>query len=355
MMAAKRGLRWWRQRVASRVRVARRGGGGPALDAADAGVRPGDGRGEPFSFAVSVRSLPKHEADPSPIEDAWASHVERTGAGALLRCAIADGASTSYLGGLWARMLVEELARLPDRSSAPQSHGYPPTVDEWERISPVHDLLERLPDASLSAPPAIRIPIHPPAGAALSPDRFDQAVRWVRAYWPPLMAAYEAHREAVGRPLRFYEDEAFAAGAAATVAVLSLTAGPGDRRGGEWSCLAVGDSCVFQVRGKALLAAFPLSSSASFTRRPSLVRTGSGILGQPAVTATRGSWRRGDVFLLATDALAQWILRDVESGGRRWLALPEQTVAGFAGLVQASRAARVMENDDTALISVRAG
>src|SRR5215468_4746653 len=40
---------------------------------------------------------------------------------------------------------------------------------------------------------------------------------------------------------------------------------------GAWSALAVGDSCIFQVRKDALVQAFPMERSDSFGNHPSLI------------------------------------------------------------------------------------
>lgn len=338
--------------------------------AEDAGRRLAGRRGLDPPFCVDFFSVARREAHPVPTEDAWASVVV---AGAhkgtrQLRCAVADGASTSYLGGLWARILVEELVRLPDRASAAPAAGYLRPVDEWARISPLHDLRPSpLPVAAggrgeLQGAGYVEIPAHGATGSPLTADRFTAAVESAQQHWPALMRVYTLHRETSGRPLRFYEDEAFVAGAAATVAVLSVTAPPARRPplrwfrrrgGGEWNCLALGDSCLFHVRGERLVCSFPLTSSAAFTSRPELVRSSRGARRQPRPTATRGRWQRGDMFLLATDALAQWILREVEAGGREWLVLRQASTEQFARLVESARMRKVMDNDDAALVRAR--
>jgi len=340
--------------------------------AADPGRRLAGRRGPGPQFRVDFLSVARREAHPVPTEDAWASAVVDGAHGGprQLRCAVADGASTSYLGGLWARILVEELVRLPDRTSAAPAAGYLRPVDEWARISPLHDLRPApVPVATggregREGDRYVEIPASGATGSPLTADRFATAVEWAQHHWPALMSVYEQHRETSGRPLRFYEDEAFVAGAAATVAVLSVTASPARRAplrwfrrrdGGEWTCLAVGDSCLFHIRGERLLSSFPLTSSAAFTSRPGLVRSSRGARRQPRPTAVRGRWRQGDMFMLATDALAQWVLREVETGGREWLALREAGTDQFAHLVLSARTRKVMENDDAALVRARIG
>src|SRR6266540_1969881 len=97
------------------------------------------------------------------------------------------------------------------------------------------------------------------------------------------------------------------------------------------SARGCGDSCLFRTRGGRLLKAFPLTASAGFGNQPRLL--GSRPAPGPAPEQARGRWRRGDRFLLMTDALAQWFLSRTEQGGEpltelaRLLAEPDPRAA----------------------------
>src|SRR5207237_3291793 len=83
-----------------------------------------------------------------------------------------------------------------------------------------------------------------------------------------------------------------------------------------WHALAVGDSCLFQVRDGGLLRAFPLTRAADFGNSPHLVGSrapGPGGTHPPGLRK-QGDRRPGDRLWLMTDALAQWFLRDAEAG-----------------------------------------
>jgi hypothetical protein len=54
---------------------------------------------------------------------------------------------------------------------------------------------------------------------------------------------------------------------------LQLTSPPQDADSGTWRCLALGDSCLFQVSRGLLVEALPLSSSGDFNSRPALLST----------------------------------------------------------------------------------
>ena len=108
----------------------------------------------------------------------------------------------------------------------------------------------------------------------------------------------------------WWAEEGLRRGAHATVAVLTLGA-RGDQR--IWRASAIGDSCVFQLRASAtgwtIVCSMPLSDTRMFGGHPSLVHTGA----SPAtadIVVVEGTALAGDVFVLATDAVAEWILRD---------------------------------------------
>jgi hypothetical protein len=126
-------------------------------------------------------------------------------------------------------------------------------------------------------------------------------------------------------------------------------AGPGVK----WRAVAVGDSCLFQVRAGKLLAAFPVESADEFGNRPGLV--GSADHAPPADPQWfAGRAEPGDAFYLLTDAVAEWFLRAAAANARPWAEL--DTVAGdadaFARWVQALRDAKAMKNDDTTALRV---
>src|SRR6202034_4057383 len=70
------------------------------------------------------------------------------------------------------------------------------------------------------------------------------------------------------RPLPWYAEEKAAMGAYSSLVGITVSK---DGGGGDWRAIAVGDSCVFQVRGDVLLEAFPFDSSDAFTSRPALL------------------------------------------------------------------------------------
>ena len=69
-----------------------------------------------------------------------------------------------------------------------------------------------------------------------------------------------------------------------------------------------------------------------------------------------GDYEDGDIFLLATDALAEWVLRDLETQkreGKRLISLVTQKE--FEGFVQYLRQNKLIKNDDTTLCMLKVG
>ena len=130
-----------------------------------------------------------------------------------------------------------------------------------------------------------------------------------------------------------------------------------------WSALAVGDSCLFQVRQGDLLDAFPIAQAIDFGNAPWLVgsRTSPGEVPHKNGLQRQGEWLPRDRFWLMTDALAQWFLLQIEAGGKPWLALDpllhsvgdeDAAQRAFAVWIEGLRATRQLRNDDVTLLAV---
>jgi hypothetical protein len=119
-----------------------------------------------------------------------------------------------------------------------------------------------------------------------------------------------------------------------------------------WQALAVGDSCLFQVRANKLRRAFPLERAGDFSNAPWLLGSrGSTEAIKEKEVRGGGDWIIGDRFWLMTDALAQWFLEQVEAGRQPWEALeplltdprPQER---FAAWIEELRDSHALRNDD---------
>jgi hypothetical protein len=125
--------------------------------------------------------------------------------------------------------------------------------------------------------------------------------------------------------------------------------------GDRWLAEAVGDCCLFRVRGRRLLQPFPIRRSSDFGNRPSLLGSRRPKRSQTRARRFRlqGDRRPGDVFYLMTDALAQWFLKSDEEGRRPLKLLEERSVEGeFAPWVENLRESGELRNDDVTLMRI---
>ena len=230
------------------------------------------------------------------------------GAEPLGAFAVADGVTTSFFGGLWARMLTEHFAECP-------AAVFEPPWSAW-----------------LVAPQ----------------EQWQAAVR----------------ERAAAETASFYTcNDVLSRRPAAATFVGMLLDPPAPDGAIPWRAQVLGDSCLF-ILGKDRPRSLALTKAADFSNIVSAAESYAGdqaFSPQLYGTAPHGSeppLGEGDTVLLATDALSKWLLLRAEVGQPVWgtiLALTGQ--AGFEELVeQARREARhPLENDDVALGIVRFG
>lgn len=211
-------------------------------------------------------------------------------AGRGLRAAVADGASSSGFSGPWAQLLTQSFVSEPIRTQAA--------------------LLERLP--------------------ALSE-------RW--------------NANVFSRPLPWHAIERARRGAFAALAGVEVESGEPMR----WRGCAVGDSCIVHVRQGRIVSAVPLSDPRAFAADPILIST-DGERNEDVETGLRfaeGLLLPEDTLVLATDALAQYVLSlaetDAADAAALLLALEQSEAA-----IDDGRERGALRNDDVAAVLIRA-
>ena len=157
--------------------------------------------------------------------------------------------------------------------------------------------------------------------------------------------------------LNVYEQLSARSGSSATLVGLQLTPSPQQAASGKWRCVALGDSCLFQIRQGKLFTALPLKRSADFTTRPRLLSTERSNNEQAIsqFVPDTGDWREGDIFFLLTDAIAQWFLREGERGAHPWAELTKLDEVSFPSFVQENRARDLMRGDDVTAFMIGLG
>jgi hypothetical protein len=208
--------------------------------------------------------------------------------------AVSDGASSSYRARQWAVRLTEDWIERPSKLD-------PQQFESW-----VHHSSQRM-------------------GAASGPD------------------------DGGGGETAWYVGEAERRGSFATF--LGVRFSKSATRA-AWNAIAVGDTCLFHVRGGDLLRAFPLSDPDEFSTTPPLLsseqyRDSHG--GTQAVCAS-GDLEPGDIVLLATDALSEGALLADTHEQPIWKALSNVSHQTFDSLVSSLRDACLVKNDDVTLV-----
>ena len=151
------------------------------------------------------------------------------------------------------------------------------------------------------------------------------------------------------RELPWYAETKFQEGAYAAMLGIAFTPG-------HWSADAVGDCCLFQVRGGRLLRAFPMRNSSDFGNRPSLLGSRRRLPEQARTLRLHyeGDFCPADIFFLMTDALAEWFLRTVEEGQQPWRNLQAVVTEGqFVPYIDKLRETKALRNDDVTLMLIR--
>jgi hypothetical protein len=127
-------------------------------------------------------------------------------------------------------------------------------------------------------------------------------------------------------------------------------------------CIALGDTCLFLLRpNKArsnwtLELSVPMDSSARFNDRPPLLSSrpdDNAATLFPYFQVAEYPFLEGDILLMATDALAQWLLSQIEQRQSEWLILLKlRDPQHFIAFINAQRQNTQMIDDDTTLLIV---
>ena len=155
----------------------------------------------------------------------------------------------------------------------------------------------------------------------------------------------------------WYGEEQFQRGAFATFLGLVLE---GTGRTMRYAAEAVGDSCLFHIRGEQLLRSFPLQRSSQFDVVPPLVGSRSPLdeILRDRALSIQGELLKSDVLLMMSDALAHWSLAQAESGCPPWKEIVDLILGGctddeFDQWIALLRAERQLANDDVTLMMIR--
>jgi hypothetical protein len=120
---------------------------------------------------------------------------------------------------------------------------------------------------------------------------------------------------------------------------------------------AIGDTCLLHVRDGQMLRSFPVDKSPEFEADPLVL--GSVDLKRDHLlrfAAIDEPCRRGDLLVLCTDAVAEWGLRQSESGNTPdWASCWDLTEAQWCEQIETLRQQGEMRYDDATLVLLRVG
>ena len=247
----------------------------------------------PLIPSIRGFKVPKVGESQDSCRDAWRTNQRRECVFSpfSLRLAIADGATTTSGSGLWGQILVDAAVE-----------GIAP----WYRVSYRERILARL------------------------------RTRW-----------HHQARALLPKPLPWFAEASLNRGGFSSLMKAEV-------RGNTWRAEGWGDSCLFHLRFGELVQMLPELDPEDFSKNPILLASVPGHdqdLTQNAVIG-QGNLLRGDILLLATDALACWLLST-----QAW---PEtlreirslRSEAAYAVWIDNLRRARGLKNDDTTLVFV---
>ncbi|MEM6644880.1 MAG: hypothetical protein AAF730_01370 [Bacteroidota bacterium] len=175
--------------------------------------------------------------------------------------------------------------------------------------------------------------------AAVQDTPLDEAIAEARQRWGETLRQQPAQS--------WYAQAKADEGADATLLRVSVFAE------GRWTAEAAGDTVLFHLRPDGAGALderlrWPLAEVEAFGTHPVLLHSRPQAA-EPALLRHGADWQPGDVMLLATDALAAWLMT---YGPTRALAWEADT---FASVIDAARTTGAMRNDDVTLLIIHCG
>ncbi|MBE9014966.1 hypothetical protein IQ272_02120 [Chroococcidiopsidales cyanobacterium LEGE 13417] len=122
----------------------------------------------------------------------------------------------------------------------------------------------------------------------------------------------------------------------------------------QWQAVAVGDTCLFKLEQETdNLLTFPLTAARDFKSTTLCFESLPEYTSFPPQFAA-GWYEYGDIFLLATDALSQWLISDYEAQGEDWKKMFYfQNQHDFDCFINQLRQQKIIKNDDTTLVVIK--
>lgn len=154
--------------------------------------------------------------------------------------------------------------------------------------------------------------------------------------------------------LPWYAQQKAEKGAFATFLGLTI-----NRETSSFEVIAVGDCTLFQIRNNEIVFSFPVTSVEDFNNTPNLIASNNDYQTdlEKNVIYDSGTIQEKDIFLLATDAMAVWILKQKNRSEKVRKLLIEQfekqDEQNFEEWLNKQRKTNKIKNDDITLLMIK--
>jgi serine/threonine protein phosphatase PrpC len=154
--------------------------------------------------------------------------------------------------------------------------------------------------------------------------------------------------------LPWYAQQKAEKGAFATFLGLTI-----NREEGSFEVVAAGDCTLFQIRNSKIIFSFPVSSAEDFNNTPNLIASNDNYQTnfEKNVYYKSGTIQTNDIIILATDAMAAWILKQKNRSEKVRKLLIEQfekqNEQNFEEWLNKQRNKNKIKNDDVTLLIIK--
>ena len=126
-----------------------------------------------------------------------------------------------------------------------------------------------------------------------------------------------------------------------------------------FNCFAIGDCCIFHLRGGSIIKSFPIENEVEFSSNPFLVSTkkdDDDILFKHFRELKKQKIIKGDYLFVMSDALACWFMNKTNENDKPWNILigfaEDSSHNKFEEWLQIKREEKEIKNDDTTLLTI---
>jgi serine/threonine protein phosphatase PrpC len=163
--------------------------------------------------------------------------------------------------------------------------------------------------------------------------------------------------------LPWHAEEKVKKGAFATIIWVEINNDPLINGGTiTWKALSVGDSCLFLLRNHFTFLTFPIQDHNEFRNNPVIIPSRKEHLQSldGNIKKAYGTLRQNDQIVLASDALAEWILKNCSNNPGVIKSFLESikspnAMNNFSTRISLMRKNREIKNDDTSIILIEVG